>query len=621
MTYILPRPKKMQAKEGAYRLKYNTKIILDSKCDSSCMYYAKILKGEISQMTGFSLDIIRGNEADGHLYLTIEENKKCQEGYSLIIDSKGVLIKGNGNAGLFYGVQTLRQIIRQDFTKLSFVEIYDEPEIKNRGYYFDCTRGRVPTLESLKKMADTCSLYKINQLQLYIEHTYLFRNESEVWRDNTPLTAEEIMEFDEYCNKLHIDLVPSLASFGHLYTLMQTNSFSHLCELDVDTKEGYSMVRRMWHHTVDVTNEESFQLVTSRIDEYMQLFTSKYFNICADETFDLGKGKSREAAEETSVTDIYVEFLEKLCRFVMDKGRIPMFWGDVLVTHPEKTENLPKESVCLNWDYWPDSKEESTRKFVEAGVEHLYVCPGVQGWNHFIPWHKYAYSNISKMCAYAHKYKAEGVLTTDWGDCGHITHPEFSVVGMIYGSAFSWNSHIMEEDEINRQISAIEYGDKTEEIVEIFGRLAETECINWWNVVQYYEYRTLGLEELRIDNILRNKDDSVIEEKMSEQETLVSKLYDIIPIVRENVKPVIAAYIFMAEGQKLMTKAASIVELHQNIEDGKVYAQKLEHWLLGYKKLWRSVSKESELHRTAKVILWYADKIRIGKLIQKPLEG
>ena len=57
----------------------------------------------------------------------------------------------------------------------------------------------------------------MNQLQLYVEHTYLFRNISELWRDETPLTAEEILKLDAYCQERHIDLVPSLASFGHLY--------------------------------------------------------------------------------------------------------------------------------------------------------------------------------------------------------------------------------------------------------------------------------------------------------------------------------------------------------------------------------------------------------------------
>lgn len=250
MTYILPKPKQMNIKEGTFRLKYNTKIIIDSKCGSECLQYAKILREEIRKETGFSYEIIKGVRMEKQIYLTIyQATENCYEGYSLKIDESGVTVKGNADAGLLYGVQTLRQIIRQECTTLPYMEVVDEPEINNRGYYFDCTRGRVPTLESLKKMADTCSFYKINQLQLYVEHTYLFQNESEVWRDNTPLTAEEILEFDLYCKKLNIDLVPSLASFGHLYTLLQTNSYSHLCELDVNTDEGYSMVNRMRHLT------------------------------------------------------------------------------------------------------------------------------------------------------------------------------------------------------------------------------------------------------------------------------------------------------------------------------------------------------------------------------------
>ena len=77
-------------------------------------------------------------------------------------------------------------------------------QIPNRGFYHDVTRGRVPKLSFLKKMADRMAYYKMNQLQLYIEHTFLFRDFSEIWRDDTPLTAEEIMELDHYCLELSL---------------------------------------------------------------------------------------------------------------------------------------------------------------------------------------------------------------------------------------------------------------------------------------------------------------------------------------------------------------------------------------------------------------------------------
>ena len=74
--------------------------------------------------------------------------------------------------------------------------IEDGPDIKHRGYYLDVTRGRVPQMAYLKKVVDRLCRYKINEFQLYVEHTYMFAGLSEMWRDETPLTAEEIMELD-----------------------------------------------------------------------------------------------------------------------------------------------------------------------------------------------------------------------------------------------------------------------------------------------------------------------------------------------------------------------------------------------------------------------------------------
>lgn len=611
--YILPNPQNIKIKNNFFRLKYNSEIIIDKNCFGDCLRYAKILKNEIKNVTGFSLEIVKGDSAEGQIYLTMKNKLSIganPEGYELNINNNGIIINGNDNSGLLFGVQTLRQIIRQKCTSLPYMEIVDAPDIPNRGYYFDCTRGRIPTLEQLKKIADICSFYKLNQLQLYIEHTYLFKNQSEVWRDNTPLTASEIMEFDEYCRNINIELVPSLASFGHLYQLLRTNSFSHLCELEIHPEEKYSLVQRMWHHTIDITNDESFKLVTDRIYEYMQLFTSKYFNICADETFDLGKGKSKKIVSNASVTDIYVTFLDRLCKFVIDNGSIPMFWGDFLLSHPEKISCLPENAICLNWDYNPMANEETTKNFTKAGVKHLYVCPGVQSWNHLINNHQNAYNNIYKMCNYAHKYKAEGVLITDWGDCGHIAHPDFSVVGLIYGAAFSWNRQILPETEINKQISTIHYGDNTEKVVSLFRELGNTECVNWWNAVQYYEYHALNFKELKTETVLLHKDKKIVQNKIEKMEEIISDLYDIIPHINSSEKSIIEAYILMAKGQKYITLAGLLLDYQLDAEKGKLYARDLEYWLLDYKKLWRSVSKESELHRISDVIIWYADKMR-----------
>ena len=630
--YILPAPKKLEKGQGTYRLTYSGSIRLDESCPLGAYNHAKLLKQEIARAVACDYSITTTTCASAK-----QENKNCilmsvepaenNESYHLSITSEGIRLIGYGEAGLLYAVQTLRQLIRQFGASLPVVEIEDAPAIKDRGYYYDVSRGRIPTLDELKRIADTCSFYKLNQLQLYVEDSYLFEAFSETWRDTTPLTAEEIMEFDDYCASLHIDLVPSLSSFGHLYGILRTKQYGHLSEIE-DERKGYFLVDRMHHHTVDVTNEDSFIMVRDRILDYLKLFRSNKFNICADETFDLGKGKSKALADEKGVTGIYVEFLSKLCQVLIDAGKTPMFWGDVIVTDPTVIGRLPEESIFLNWEYWPEVKEDNTRTFVESGAKRLYVCPGVQGWHVLINKHHDAYLNISGMCRNGHKYNAEGVLNTSWGDLGHMVHPEFSNIGLIYGAAFSWSSDIMAEEEINRRISLIEYGDRTGEAVGLISEITQCENANWWRIVEFMEGMLKGESKEKYCGSLLKQDVAQVQKNLQKIEENIEKLYDKLILLEASAREKIVANILMAKGQMLWAvvncvMSADILGTPDPFAEGTIadlrsfscknsceLAKELELWLMDYKKLWRKVAKESELHRLVNVVCWYADYLR-----------
>lgn len=630
--YLLPQPEETKWWDGKFCLRYDTGIIIDTEIpakESAYVYeYAKLLQREIDEETGFTPGIRREKAtADrGNIFLTFDTEKMCadktvMEAYSLQINETGVRIRAGAPAGILYGVQTLRQIIRQSGAVLPCVEITDAPKILDRGLSYDVTRGRIPTLAELKRQADVCSFYKMNQLQIYVEHSYMFREFSEVWRYNTPLTAEEILELDAYCKKRNIELVPALASFGHLYEVLHTKTYAHLCELENSDREEYSLVRRMGHHTVDVSNAESLAMVTGRIEEFMGLFTSKYFNICADETFDLCKGKSKALGEEKGVKRVYLDFLKKICNFVIEKGRIPMFWGDVLLEKPEMISELPGDAICLNWEYYAGVTEDNVKKLTEAGVKNLYLCPGVQSWNHLINKHSEAYQNIFKMCRNAHKYHARGVLNTEWGDLGHIAHPEFSTIGQIYGAAFSWSDQPMEEEEINRGISVLQYGDAKGELVSLFRDLADTECVNWWHAVEYKEKSQKGNDTNVMNRIIfassedtEEDRDERIEQNLDRNQEVLDSLYEKLGGLSQSAAKDVSAYILMGEGQKLLTMVGKVLyEFSRKRSlscNGRELAVKLEYWLAEYSKLWRSAAKESELFRIVEVISWYADRLR-----------
>ena len=601
--YLLPKPRKWKTTEGIFTICYNCAIVVDNSCPPEVYEDAKLFQQDLCESLGFALRITRGSACPGDISLRLDEVLEAQA-YELHINADGIIITGGSACGIFYGMQTLRQMTQQEGCCLPYTSIQDKPQIEHRGFYHDVTRGRIPTMDYLKKLVDRMAAYKLNQLQLYMEHTFLFAEFSEVWRDDTPLTPEDILELDAYCRKRHIELIPSIACFGHLYKVLRTRTYCHLCELPDMEQEPFGFVDRMKHHTLDVSNPESMQLAKSLIDEFMPLFTSKYFNICADETFDLGKGKSAGLAETKGTQRMYLDFVKELCGYVVSKGKIPMFWGDIICAFPEAVQELPKETICLNWGYDADWPEDSTRKLSEAGAR-LYNCPGVSGWDQLVNQIRVSYENISRMCHYAVDYQAEGVLNTDWGDCGHINHPDFSLVGMIYGAAFSWNPEIPAFDEINRQISRVAYGDVSETLVSVLAKISVSWKFTWRNAVDRLEQ----LPEVPLYSL------EVYRNAAAQLEEIKGELYASVSRLPVEQKKQIHAYLIALQGMILLQKLGMVLtgdQTSDEIGSGQrcALAEELEYWLYDYKALWRSVSRESELFRIQHVICCYADWLR-----------
>ncbi len=618
--YLLPKPKKLEKRQGVYELTWESVITIDESMKENegehGTVYASVLQKGMRESTGITCAVVKGKRRDSGIFLTVAPELEPQE-YRLQIGEDGIVVAGGDGAAVLYGVQTLCQIAAQCGGLLECMEILDAPDRKNRGYFLDETRGRVLTLPYLKKVADRLSRYKINQLQLYVEHTYLFRRLTEMWRDETPLTAEDILELDKYCKSLHIELVPALASFGHLYTLLSTRSYGELCERSGSWEEPFSFEARMCHHTVNTMDGRVLPLIKDMLAEYGALFSSGKFNICADETFDLGCEKSKEAAGREGTGTLYIRYVKELCEFLAGQGKQPMFFGDIVCREPELIAQLPQETLCLTWGYEADQKEDECRAMAQAGAVQ-YLCPAVCGWNHWMNRLEDSYSNITKMCGYGKKYGVEGILNTDWGDFGHVNHPEFSVPGMIYGAAFSWNGQEIGFGEINRQISRLEYGDTTEQTAELMARMAGQSLFNWWAADIYYEKHALGRWK-ESDMPLLGTMLADAGEKAAGADT------ELRGIVREIKRTAVSMDAPTRELTALLELAGEAIRLWNYVgammqrrerhmewekEEAFALAGRLERWFMAYKEQWRSIGREGDLRHIAEIVFWYADCLR-----------
>src|SRR5450755_1487018 len=161
-----------------------------------CPRSLKIFRGTFTlpkQKPLAAIKVVRTNSAPDH-----------PEAYALTISKSGIEISFRETGGLRAAAATLRQLLRQHGRRLPCLKIRDWPDFPRRGVMLDISRGRVPRLETLLDLAEKLSDFKINELQLYTEHTFAYKKYKSVWRSWGALTSEEIQILDSRCHELGI---------------------------------------------------------------------------------------------------------------------------------------------------------------------------------------------------------------------------------------------------------------------------------------------------------------------------------------------------------------------------------------------------------------------------------
>ncbi len=473
---ILPQPKKLKRTAGVVATA-GLDIVLTMNCDYRIFKAAQTLAAELYAETGNDpviTKVLGSPSPEGKI--VIDCLNKKSEGYKLSARPDGITIVGDSLAGAFYGIQTLRQMLETCGEDIECCEIEDKPDMKFRGFYHDASRGRVPTLDGVRKMIDFIAYYKHNAYQMYIEHTFEFDEYKGIYKAFGYMTAEEIMEIDQYCYDNFIDFIPSLSTFGHLFRLLESKKYNHLCELDTYEKHNNPWINIMLHHTINASDPESEKLAFSLIDQYIPLFRSKYFNICCDETFDicLGKNAGKDKGE------LYLEFTLKIMDHLRSRGKTVMMWGDVVLHYPETIGRFPDDIVMLNWDYGNNPPVENITKFNQYKFGQI-VCPGTSCWNHFCEHVSFAEQNIIKMVEKGAEEKIMGMLNTSWGDFGAVCPMSCTLYGCVLGASKAWNRKTKAAcEKFDKAVSELVYGDASGDTVKLIREFGDVQALLSW---------------------------------------------------------------------------------------------------------------------------------------------
>ncbi len=367
-----------------------------------------------------------------------------KEFYGLTISRNGIELAFRELPGLRAAAATLRQLLRQYGCRLPCLKIRDWPDFARRGVMLDISRGRVPKLQTLLEFAENLADFKINELQLYTEHTFAYRKFKSVWQSWGALTAGEIQILDARCRDLGIDLVPNQNSFGHLRYLLEHPKVRKLAEVSAPYPDpSGEFVRRPT--TLAPNHPGTVPFLRALYGELLPNFNSKFFNVGCDETWDLGCGQSKAACERLGKGHVYLDFLKKIHRELSVRGKTMMFWGDIILKYPKLIRALPKNAIALNWGYEASHPfEREAAQFAKSKIP-FYICPGTSTWQTLVGRHDNALGNLRAAAKAGKKFGALGYLICDWGDGGHPNPLAASWPMLVAGASLAWNVRNFDE--------------------------------------------------------------------------------------------------------------------------------------------------------------------------------
>lgn len=433
---LIPYPRQIEQQTGSFRITPSTRIVLSPKYAKEDRVAAEMLAEEIESATGAKPRIVTAAAAPvGSIRLTrlsdaSKEAKdlqaKTDEAYSLVADSKHVVVAGKGASGTFYGVQTLRQLVSPESKNAAIpaVTIRDWPSMQWRGVHYDLSRGPIPTLDYMKKVIRTLSEYKINLFALYMEHVFDFPNLPLIAPKGAGITPAMVKELVRYAGEYHVTILPEQQAFGHLHHVLKNELYSDMAE-------------RPHGHVLAPSNPKSYEFIKSMYAQLVPLFPGPLFHIGADETWELGHGQTKAKADQVGIGRVYLEHLTQVAQIMKPYNKRLMFWGDIAMHYPELLKILPKDVIAVAWQY--DDKpnfDPELKPYKDAGLD-LFVATGANNWNLIFPNLNVANVNIRNFVRDGKKYGALGLLNTTWMDDGEALFG-MTWSPLVLGAACSW---------------------------------------------------------------------------------------------------------------------------------------------------------------------------------------
>ncbi|MGV9172018.1 MAG: family 20 glycosylhydrolase [Promethearchaeia archaeon] len=488
---LIPRPKKLSLKktkkQNAYILANNAELSFIRVSDKEILLndlnsaLAEFCNVQVEKSAPASADLEFFEGKDQWDILDIND----PEAYNLEIQDNRICIYSIYEKGLFYGLQTLIQLVKNAFLTnpnlinqkksqrdqliLPEIEIKDNPDLKVRGVADDISRGQIISVESAKRYIKILSHYKMNFYLVYIEDVFAHPKHPEIGKERGALTLKEIREIDAYAKERHVEFVPIFECLGHMDNILMHEKYRDLGEFPSA-------------QCLDISNPDIFDFLEDYIGKLSDIFSTEYFHLGLDESFDLGKHRSKDFIEKHGEEKVLTEFYNELFNMAKKHGnRHIIMYDDIVRNNDEILENLEKDIILMYWNYAPQDSFPTVRDLIDAH-HRVIVSPSMMNWERNFPDNKNASTNIINLTKEAYKnrnYGCMGVLTSTWGDQRYYSLRENEIFGGVLTADVSWNTPEFDYEEFKEKFALLFYGltntdaQKFNEMFSIISRSSE----------------------------------------------------------------------------------------------------------------------------------------------------
>ncbi|HUI31902.1 MAG TPA: family 20 glycosylhydrolase [Candidatus Acidoferrales bacterium] len=401
---------------------FGNDLLRQEKTDRALVVYAHLINpGELKSKTMLDGTDRRIPAAARDSVLNSED------GYVLSSGDNHIQIFANKKTGVFYAVATLLQLAQKETEGYSFpkITIADYPSMKMRGISDDISRGQVSTIANFKKIIRFLAMYKMNVYMPYIENVFEFKVYPEFSRGRAPLTAQEVAQLDSFARLYHVEMIPIFETLGHMEDVLQKPEFEKYAEFPGAM-------------SVNIANDSTYLFMKNLLSEIAPAFSSKYFNMAADESFDVGLGASKGLVDSVGIDQAHAQYYRKIYDVLKSLGKEVLMYGDIVLKNPAILSEIPRDITIVDWEYGASFDYPSIEKLKNPGFSFI-VSPAL--WNFTGPFPNFynSYANIEYFTRDGYEAGAAGVIVSTWNDNGAAELRELNYPGYAWSAECAWN--------------------------------------------------------------------------------------------------------------------------------------------------------------------------------------